>query len=272
MVGPPSNTSVPFFLPAISPACARGTQPPFFEYQTVLMNITSLQRPVSLVEGVCQKLSELIRGVSSAEERWLPAERSLAEKLGVSRTVVREATKRLEQQGLLEIQHGNGIKVVDKLHRPLNDSLSLLLPDVAERLRQLNEARLSVEPDAASLAARRATPEQIQTLRRLQNQLVSAPDNVAAIEADIAAHHAIADASGNLIYRLLLDSLADLGLASRMRTIGRIGKQTAIAHHARILEAIERHDSSEAFEAMRLHIQAAGEDMDLPSLQCGSAE
>ena len=231
------------------------------------MNITTLQRPGSLVEGVCQQLAELIRGGASSEERWLPAERSLAEKLGVSRTVVREATKRLEQQGLLEIQHGNGIKVVDKLHRPLNDSLSLLLPDVAERLQQLNETRLSIEPDAAAFAAQRASKEQIQTLRRVQTRLESAPDHSAAIEADIAAHHAIADASGNLIYRLILDSLAELSIATRLRTIGRIGKQTAVEHHARILDAIERHDPAAAREAMREHIQTAGQDMDLPSLK-----
>ncbi|MEQ1852833.1 MAG: GntR family transcriptional regulator, partial [Chthoniobacteraceae bacterium] len=54
------------------------------------MNITTLQRPTSLVEGVCQQLAELIRGGSADEERWLPAERSLAEKLGVSRTVVEQ--------------------------------------------------------------------------------------------------------------------------------------------------------------------------------------
>lgn len=231
------------------------------------MNITALQRPVSLVEGVCQQLAELIRGTTSLEERWLPAERSLAEQLGVSRTVVREATKRLEQQGMLEIQHGTGIKVVNKLHRPLCDSLSLLIPEVGERLQQLNETRLSIEPDAAAFAAQRATMEQIRTLRRVHAQLESAPDNAAAIEADIAMHHAIADASGNLIYRLLLDSLAEIGIASRLRTIGRIGKQTAIEHHAQILEAIERRSCEGAREAMRTHILAAGEDMDLDSLK-----
>lgn len=231
------------------------------------MNITTLRRPASLVEGVCQQLAELIRGVGTDEERWLPAERSLAEKLGVSRTVVREATKRLEQQGLLEIQHGNGIKVVDRLHRPLNDSLTLLLPDVAERLQQLNETRLSIEPDAAAFAAQRASKEHLLTLRRTQTQLEAAPDNPAAIEADIAFHHAIADASGNLIYRLVLDSLAEIGVASRLRTIGRIGKQAAVEHHASIIAAVENRDPGAAREAMRHHILAAGEDMDLPSLK-----
>jgi DNA-binding FadR family transcriptional regulator len=231
------------------------------------MNITTLQRPTSLVEGVCQQLAELIRGGNADEERWLPAERSLAEQLGVSRTVVREATKRLEQQGMLEIQHGNGIKVVDKPHRPLNDSLTLLIPDVAERLQQLNETRLSIEPDAAAFAAQRAKKEQIRTLRRIQAQLEEAPDNAAAIESDIAFHHAIADASGNLIYRLILDSLAEIGIASRLRTIGRIGKQTAIDHHGKIIAAIENHDPAAAERAMRAHIIAAGEDMDLDALK-----
>jgi GntR family transcriptional repressor for pyruvate dehydrogenase complex len=231
------------------------------------MNITALERPASLVERVCQQLAELIRGGSAEEERWLPGERSLAEKLGVSRTVVREATKRLEQQGMLEIQHGTGIKIVDRLHRPLNDSLSLLIPDMVDRLQQLNETRLSIEPDAAAFAAQRATKEQLRTLRRIQTQLEKAPDNAAAIEADIAAHHAIADASGNLIYRLILDSLAEIGVTSRLRTIGRIGKQAAIAHHEAILVAIENRDPEAARAAMHIHILAAGEDMDLSALK-----
>lgn len=231
------------------------------------MNITTLERPGSLVERVSQQLAEIIRGGNADEERWLPGERSLAEKLGVSRTVVREATKRLEQQGLLEIQHGNGIKVVDRLHRPLNDSLTLLIPDMADRLQQLNDARLAIEPNAAAFAAQRATKEQIRTLRRIHTQLEKAADGPAAIEQDVAFHHAIADASGNLIFRLILDSLADLGIASRLRTIGRIGKKASIEQHAPVLDAIERRDPVAASEAMRLHIRAAGEDMDLPSLK-----
>ena len=230
------------------------------------MNITALQRPVSLVEGVCQQLAELVRGTTSQDDRWLPAERSLAEQLGVSRTVVREATKRLEQQGLLEIQHGTGIKVVNKLHRPLNDSLSLLIPDVAERLQQLNETRMSIEPDAAAFAAERASTGHIRNMQKIQAELESAPDHAAAIEADISMHRAIAQASGNLIYQLVLDSLADIGFTSRLRTIGRIGKAAAVEHHAQILEAIINRDPAAARAAMQRHILAAGEDMDLPSL------
>ncbi len=232
------------------------------------MNLTALERPTSLVDSVCQQLAKIIRGAGTPEDdRWLPGERSLAEQLGVSRSVVREATKRLEQQGMLEIQHGNGIKVVDRLHRPLSDSLSLLIPDMADRLQQLNETRLSIEPDAAAYAAERASKAQLRAFRRIHAELEAAPDNDAAIQCDLAFHHAIADASGNLIYRLVLDSLGELGLASRLRTIGRVGKFTGIEHHEAILQAIEQRDPKAAREAMRFHILAAGEDMDLPSLK-----
>lgn len=237
------------------------------------MNLLSLERPTSLVDSVCQQLAKLIRGShAEKQDQWLPGERSLAEKLGVSRSVVREATKRLEQQGMLEIQHGNGIKIVDRLHRPLNDSLSLLIPDVADRLQQLTETRLSIEPDAAGYAAERATKSQLRELRRLHAELEQAPDNETAIQCDLAFHRAIAEASGNLIYRLVLDSLGELGLTSRTRTIGRIGKQTAIDHHEAILSAIEQREPAEARTAMRRHILAAGEDMDLPALKTKKAK
>lgn len=235
------------------------------------MTLDAIARSPSLVEKVCDQLAKIIRHDREEDDGWLPTERELSAQLGVSRSVVREAAKRLESQGLVEIQHGVGIKAVDKLHKPLNGSLALLIPDMADRLQQLNETRLSIEPDAAALAAQRATKEQMQTLRRLQRHLENAPENAAAIKADIAMHHAIADASGNLIYRLILDSLAELGMASRLRTIGRLGKQTAIEHHEAILTAIEHRDATAARNAMRSHILAAGEDMDLPALKTRKA-
>jgi GntR family transcriptional repressor for pyruvate dehydrogenase complex len=165
------------------------------------------------------------------------------------------------------VQHGSGIKIVDKLHRPLMGSLSILIPDAAERLRQLNETRLAIEPAAARLAAQRATKAQLRTLHEIHAELEAAPDTAAAIEADLAFHRALAEASGNLMFRLILDSLAEIGIASRERTIGRIGKQTAIDHHGKIIAAIENREPAAAERAMRAHIIAAGEDMDLDALK-----
>lgn len=227
------------------------------------MTLDTIARPPSLVEKVCQQLATLIRRDLTEDPGWLPTERELSSQLGVSRSVVREAAKRLESQGLVEIQHGIGIKAVDKLHKPLSGSLSLAIPDEGERLRQLNEARLAIEPEAARLAAGKATAAQVRELKRLHRELERASDSAAAIEADMAFHRALAEASGNQIFRLILDSLADLGLASRRRTIGRVGKESAIEHHLPIIAAIERHQPEAAGAAMRFHITEAGKDLEL---------
>lgn len=227
------------------------------------MTLDAIVRSPSLVEKVCDQLAKIIRLDQEEDDGWLPTERELSAQLGVSRSVVREATKRLESQGLVEIQHGIGIKAVDKLHKPLNGSLALLIPDAEERLRQLNETRMAIEPESARLAAENATPAQLRTLRRIHQQLIDAPDNAQAIEADMAFHRALAEASGNLMFRLILDSLAEIGLASRQRTIGRVGKFTGVEHHGAILEAVERGDAKAAAAAMRHHITCAGEDMKL---------
>jgi GntR family transcriptional regulator, transcriptional repressor for pyruvate dehydrogenase complex len=227
------------------------------------MTLDAIARSPSLVEKVCDQLAKIIRHDQEEDDGWLPTERELSAQLGVSRSVVREAAKRLESQGLVEIQHGIGIKAVDKLHKPLNGSLALLIPDAEERLRQLNETRMAIEPESARLAAENATPAQLRTLRRIHQQLLDAPDNAHAIKADMAFHRALAEASGNQMFRLILDSLAEIGFASRQRTIGRVGKFTGIEHHAAILEAVERGDSKAAVAAMRHHITCAGEDMQL---------
>ena len=98
------------------------------------MTLAALSRPSSLVESVSQQLARELRREGADE--WLPAERQLAEQLGVSRRVVGEATKRLELQGLVEVRHGIGIRRADRLHQPLNGSIAILIPDEPDRLRQ----------------------------------------------------------------------------------------------------------------------------------------
>lgn len=228
-------------------------------------NIHSVARSPSLVEKVCEQLAGLVRRDLLKDRGWLPTERELSAQLGVSRNVVREATKRLEAQGLVEIQHGKGIQAVDRLHRPLNDSLSLLIPDVADRLRALNETRLSIEPDATAYAAERASKGELRELRRIHEQLVTAQDTKEAVEADCAFHHAIAEASGNLVYRLVLDSLAELGHTSRMRSMNNVGIKPAVQQHEAIMKAIETRNPESARKLMRNHVLAAMKDIGLPA-------
>src|SRR4051812_2784049 len=101
--------------------------------------MTTLRRP-PLVESVCSLLRE-----KHLKAEWLAPERQLAATLGVSRPVLREAIKRLENQGLLASRHGVGVQVVDQPHVPVGAALERALPSPAERIRQFTAARRVVE-------------------------------------------------------------------------------------------------------------------------------
>lgn len=225
------------------------------------MTLSPLKATPTLVDQVCTRLARQLRDERESGDGRLPPERVMAERLGVSRTVLREATKRLEHQGLLEIRHGSGIRAVNRLHKPLSGSLSLLLPDVGDRLRQLNEARASIEPEIAKQAALKAKAADLKLLRTIHEQLQAAESQDEAVEADIDFHRTLARIAGNEILKLLLESLADLGRESRRVTIGNVGHQRAVDHHAAILKAVSAHDGPAAAKAMKHHMDEAARDL-----------
>ncbi len=225
------------------------------------MTISPLKSSPSLVEQVCSRLARQLRDEGDSGDGRLPPERLMAERLGVSRTVLREATKRLELQGLLEIRHGSGIRAVNRLHKPLSGSLSILLPELPERLRQLSEARAAIEPEIARQAALKAKASDVKQLRGIHERLLAAAAHDEAVEADIDFHRTLARIAGNEILKLMLESLADLGRESRRVTIGKVGRQRAIDHHAAILNAVAAHDDNAAAKAMRHHMDEAARDL-----------
>lgn len=230
------------------------------------MTTTVLPRPPSLVETVCNHLAEIARAVrpsNAGKPTYLPTERELSAQLGVSRSVVREAAKRLEQQGLLEIRQGLGIRPINRLHKPLSDSLHLLVPDEMERLRQLVELRLIVEPENARLAAERASAAQIAELRSIQDRFLAAKTPLDSIAADMDFHRQLAAASGNQISALLLQSLSDLLEDSLNHGYRRVTPALAIKQHAAILAAIEKRDPAAAARAMHRHLTSARIDLGL---------
>ena len=229
-------------------------------YQS-LMTLSPLKSTSSLVDQVCSRLARQLRDELESGDDKLPPERLMAERLGVSRTVLREATKRLELQGLLEIRHGSGIRAVNRLHKPLSGSLSLLLPELAERLRQLSEARAAIEPEIARQAALKAKAADLRQLSSIHERLVAAETHDDAVEADIDFHRTLARIAGNEILKLLLESLADLGRESRRVTIGNVGQQRAVNHHAAILTAVTAHDGNAAAKAMKHHMDEATLDL-----------
>jgi DNA-binding FadR family transcriptional regulator len=227
---------------------------PKFSSPTAPLSATpSLRRP-PLVSEVEQRLADYIFALPPDSESVLPAERALSEQMGVSRPVLREATKRLESRGLVEIRHGIGVRIIRDLHKPIMSAIDLLVPDEAERLRQLTEVRIQVEPAIAALAALRRTDDDLLRLRATEDGMLAAATIEEAVAQDLQFHRIIAQASGNRIYTLLLESLSGLGYESRIATMTRFGAPLAASQHGKIRQAIERGDPDAAADAMRSNL------------------
>ena len=225
------------------------------------MMLDTLARPPSLVETVCERLADLARRETDGDR--LPTERELSAQLGVSRSVVREAAQRLELQGLIEIRQGSGMKVVDKLHKPLNSAFHLLVPDEQLRLAHLTEVRQALEPENARLAAERATTAQLRELRRAHERLEQARAFEGQVAADMDFHRLLAEASGNPISALLMQSLSELLQASLAHGYRRVTPVLAIRQHGAILQAVEKRDPAAAARAMQRHLLSARTDLGL---------
>jgi len=175
----------------------------------------------------------------------------LAARLGVSRTPLIAALKRLAQEGLAVWTPRRGARVVS-----LDD----------ESLRQLLEVRLRLEPMAAELAAARMDPAEARRLRAQWEELGGLPDtpgNCARfVECDRLFHWRLAELSGN---PYLAQALAPVNMLAGLYLHGtpRPWEDTAPEHLA-VLDALERRDPAGAAGAMRRHIARSLESLDGP--------
>jgi GntR family transcriptional repressor for pyruvate dehydrogenase complex len=221
-----------------------------------------ITRGVRLADKVAGALTESIVSGRLKLGDKLPSERELCEQFGVSRPVVREAVRSLIAKGLLADSARRG-HVVSALGRDtLTESLTLYLRGRRLEYGKLMEVRALVEVENAGLAAARASSAQVETLRaaaaRLQPEL---PAQEAAL-ADVEFHRAIATATDNEFYELLLDSIRETLITVQLPTLAdaRIVARVRLGHD-RIVRRIAAADVAGAREAMRVHLNEAQEGM-----------
>lgn len=177
---------------------------------------------------------------------WL-RQSALAADLGVSRTPVREALRTLAAEGLLELVPNRGARVV---------SWSAEDVDETYRLRAL------LEGEAAALAARRASAEQVRALAGAQEAYERSLAGGAPLDeragCNAAFHAAVVDASGSTRLRQLLAVISSPPMVARaLGTYGEQDVQRSVVQHRDILTAVERRDEPLAAAAMRSHLLAA---------------
>jgi DNA-binding FadR family transcriptional regulator len=238
---------------------------------------------VSLPDAVSDRLAgRILDGELTAGDR-LPGERELAEQLGVSRIVVREALGRLQARGLIEIRPGVGAFVVPMPDHSVTEPLGLYIRRHGVGHAHLFEVRRALEPQIAAAAARRRDPRALAALAATQRRTAAAAANLAratpsardgaredahadahaeeALEAfawaDLAFHLHLAQASGNPLFELLLVPLVEPLLEVRRAGARRPGAAArATAEHAAILEAVAAGDATAAGAAMARHLDS----------------
>jgi GntR family transcriptional repressor for pyruvate dehydrogenase complex len=190
----------------------------------------------------------------------LPGERRLVERLGVSRTSVREALRSLEGMGLIEVRAGKGAYVKHPISEFVESTLPNSLLVDRDTLKKLFELREIIETGAAAIAALEATEEDLQIIRQAVESVEAnfAEENLdGMVEADIQLHRAILVATNNDILVRVMDNISDL-LKEMRRTSLSVseGVQQTIAGHRAILVALERRESELARKAMQTHLQS----------------
>ncbi|NYT37694.1 GntR family transcriptional regulator [Allopusillimonas soli] len=166
---------------------------------------------------------------------------ALAEKLGVSRTPVRDALHLLARDGFLE-ESGRGY-----IRRPLN----------LKEMLDVYEAREAIEVECLKLASQRATPEQIAEIEAFLAESRTVPENYPVLDLvslDEKFHDMLAQLSGNNELRRILNELNGRIRFVRWINMEQIGRGKTQAEHAAILQALRDKDADAAEACMRSHI------------------
>lgn len=218
--------------------------------------------PADLVSRTVETLSQrILVGQFEAEAR-LPSQGELCIELGVSRSVMREAMRILQSRGFIDISQGARPRVMPARREVVIESFGTFLKRAGVSLTQVLEMRGPLEAEIATLAARHITPAQIEELQRSVDALAGAADFEAQIEADVWFHRILAEASGNPLFGIILDVLAEQLRASRRRTLARSGVEIALGYHQRVCAAVAAHDTEAARREMISHMDQTRRDLE----------
>lgn len=202
--------------------------------------VSKVARPPTVAGEVHRQLRHrLLLGAWPPGTRLREAE--LAETFGVSRTPVREAVRRLLQEGLLEARATQGVRV----RQPgLQDALDAYA------------VREPLEGMAARLAAERSSGDERRDLLALLDEVEASAghDEAAQVEADLRFHRRVADLSANAALIRALDTLAGSVTPLKVHTRDQNAAEVTTRQHRAVAEAIARGDAADASTAMREHV------------------
>ena len=198
-----------------------------------------------LRELVCENIRQaIIDGTFSPGERLM--EIQLADEMGVSRTPVREAIRKLELEGFVVMIPRRGTYVAD-----------ISIRDITE----IYEIRTCLDVLSAGLAAERITDEELEALNRLLveiGQYIAENNMEKIVEADTAFHDILYQASRNERLRSIINNLREQLTGIRGRSMSYPGRLVeTMDEHRALVDSIAARDVERAQNAARVHIENA---------------
>jgi DNA-binding FadR family transcriptional regulator len=211
---------------------------------------------VLVSDDVFRRLTDDILSGRYEPGEKLPTQRALAADLGVNMASIREAVKRLEQLRLVDVRHGDAMRVADWRTSGGLDVLAHLLFRAGGldrgTLDALMEARGLMLSDAARLAAERRDGAQARELCDVAERMASAPDRAAAQALDWAFFATVVDSAQNLVLGLVMNSIRHVYFQRADLFARVVDDHTALAPlYAQAARAIADGDADGAATAVR---------------------
>ncbi len=221
----------------------------------------------SLSETVFDRIQRSIKSGAYAVDERLPTEHALAAEFQVSRPIIRDALQRLRDQGLIYSRRGAGSFVREQgIREPLGFGQMENLSD----LQHCYDFRLTIEPEAAAMAAQRRSPEALQKIKTALNLLRDATNRQAhRADADFMFHLSIAQASANPYFVTAMQALEE-HIAVGMRLHGLSLRRTndglghVLTEHTAVFDAISTGDVETARKLMREHLAGSRDRLFAP--------
>ncbi|WP_243224653.1 FadR/GntR family transcriptional regulator [Microbacterium sp. CIAB417] len=210
-------------------------------------------RRTPLADQAADLLLDRIRSGEWVLGQKLPGETTLAPQLGVGRSTVREAIRQLAGRGVLAARQGSGVYVL-ALDAPEDWDAVLRRADIAAVI----EARIAIESEAASLAAKRRTATDLRTIRRALTGRDNDAEGIEAhVDADTAFHRSIIAAAHNPILLELFDGFTPRlrqAMVEMLRLRPLHSGPADQERHARLADAVAARDAGAAASESRAHL------------------
>jgi GntR family transcriptional repressor for pyruvate dehydrogenase complex len=216
-------------------------------------------REVVATEQVVAHVVSLIERKLVRPGNRLASERELAVQIGVSRTSVRAGLRSLQAMGVVRTRQGAGTFITSGPPTLVSEPLRLVASLHGLSLSGLFEVRRVLEAGTASLAAERATPDQIATISdEVTGMYAALHDPQLFLDYDLRFHRAVAAAANNPMLGAIIEAVAALFFEERRATIERAHNLKESADmHRKIYQAIRARDREAARAAMDEHVRLA---------------